>query len=126
MSAHFLPVNEYAHLKVKFRFEKYTDDCESYTLHFTLDDGKTWKEVERFTYVSLSGRLDPKDGWGPKLIFIDEIDRKLEKWKKSIVTYSDLYNEFIATDVHQYERALAEYEAYQAKVRNRPAVINGF
>ena len=126
MSAHFLPVNEYAHQKVKFRFERYTDDGESYTLHFSLDDGQTWRQVEQFTYISLSGRSDPNDDWGPKLVFIDEIERKLEKWKKSIVTYADLYNEFIATDVHQYEQALAKYEEYQAKALNRPAVINGF
>lgn len=126
MSAHFLPVNEYAHQKVKFRFEKFTEDGESYTLHFSLDDGKTWKQVERFRDVCMSGRRNPEDEWGTKLIFIDEIESKLEKWKKSIVTYSDLYYEFIATDVHQYEQALVQYQEHQAKAKNRPAVINGF
>ena len=126
MSAHFLPVTENAHLKVKFRFEKFSEDGESYTLHFSLDDGKTWKQVERFTDIYPSGRRNPENEWRPKLIFIDDIDNKLEQWKKSIVTYSDFYYEFIAADVRIYEDALAKYEDHKTKVLNRPAVINGF
>ena len=126
MSAHFLPVNEYANHKVKFRFEKFSSDGEAYTLHFSLDGCKTWKQVERFSDVYQSGRHNPEDEWRPKLIFIDDIDRNLETWKKKIVTYSDFYYEFIAADVRNYEQALVKYEEHQAKVLNRPAVINGF
>lgn len=126
MSKHFLPVNEYGHHKVKFRFEKYLDDSDSYTLHFSLDDGNTWKQVERFKDIWADGRNNPETEWGPKLIFMNQIQSDLEDWKKNIVSYSDFYEQFIARDVRKYEEALANYKDKQEEIRRMPSVINGF
>lgn len=123
MAQHFLPVDEYAHLKVKFRFENYLGNGESYTINFTLDDGKTWHQVERFKNV-WHGKKNPNDEWGVQLVFIDEINAKLETWKKRIVSYSDFYEEFVAQSVRDYQHSLEMYNEFMK--RHFPKVINGF
>lgn len=125
MSQHFLPVDEYAHHKIKFRFTRYFENSKSYKIEFSIDGGNTWRVVERYKDL-WDGEKDPDDEWGEELVFADDINTKLDYWKKKLVTYEDLYYEFLAHSVRLYEAAMAKYKNYTEKTNQLPNIINGF
>lgn len=107
----YLPVDTYGDKEVKLRFERLMKHSEYYKLYYSVDGGATWEVMMKYDHYNDVSE-NPDKTWSESMVDEDTIKDKIDKWRVNIKTYGDMYTEFLASSVKQYEKDMKRYEEF--------------